>query len=289
MSMKLVMKYWLNWREISGKASTPEELIALLAKYTRKGLLIACGRLTVEFSYGPEGKTVAEDEITKELIPRLFPSDVAMRVKRAFEDDRVIFFQGQLRYIAAAVTRLPNDENLPEIENHKIGELLLRAAELMMFEAPRPANPMDVLANRIVKLVPFYEIDPPTDPLDQFMRFYIMLTVNIPRLASKGPLKFDVPAEFEKVFGFTLENYESFMFALLMHAMVERNNRKANIDPPSPVGPYWLKTTTLSEETIHKVLATVSFSLDQMKQKESYGFADFTFLRDQPYLRDGEH
>jgi len=260
MARRPVMKYWLNWGEISGKAGTSEELTALLAKYARKGLLIACGRLTVEFNYGPEGKTVAKDELTKQFINRLFPSDIVAKVNKAFEHDRVIFFQGQLRYIAAAVTRLPYVENLPEIENHEIGELLLRAAELMVFKAPKPANPMDALANTIVEFVPFYEIDPPTDPLDQLMRFYIMLTVNIPRLASKGPLKFDVAAEFEKVFGFTLGDYENFMFSLLLHAMLERENRQANIDPPSPVGPYWLKTTTLSEETIHKVLATVSFS-----------------------------
>jgi hypothetical protein len=65
----------------------------------------------------------------------------------------------------------------------------------MVFKAPKPANPMDALAYTIVEFVPFYGIDPPTDPLDQLMRFDIMLTVNIPRLASKGPLKFDVAAE----------------------------------------------------------------------------------------------
>ena len=50
------MKYWLNWGEISGKAGTAEEFREVLGKYARKGLLIACGRLTVEFNYGPEGK-----------------------------------------------------------------------------------------------------------------------------------------------------------------------------------------------------------------------------------------
>src|ERR1700739_2736407 len=167
MAGRPVMKSWLNWGEISGKAGTSEELTELLAKYSRKGLLIACVNLTVGFNYGPEGKTTANDEITKGFINHLFTPEMAARVKKAFEHDRVIFFQGQLRYIAAAVTRLPYIENLPEIENHEIGELLLRAAELMVFKAPKPTNPMDALANTIVELVPFYEIDPPTDPFDQ--------------------------------------------------------------------------------------------------------------------------
>jgi len=250
------MKYWLNWGEISGKAGTAEEFREVLGKYAPKGLLIECGRLTVEFNYGPEGKTVAKDAITKQFIPRLFPPDLAARVKWEFEHDRVIFFQGQPRYIAAEVTRLPAVDDLPEIENHEIGELLLRAAELMMFKPPRQAAPMDALASRIAEFVPFYEIDTPTDPFDQLMRIYIMLAVNIPRLASKGPLQFDVPAEFEKVFGFSLTDYTNFMFSLLLHAMMERDARQANADPPSPVGHYWLKKTTLTEETIHKVLAT---------------------------------
>ncbi len=284
------MKYWLNWGEISGKAGTAEEFREVLGKYARKGLLIACGRLTVEFNYGPEGKTVANDAITKQFVPRLFPPDLAARVKLAFEHDRVIFFQGQLRYIAAEVTRLPVVDDLPEIENHEIGELLLRAAEIMMFQPPRPAVPMDALASQVAEFVPFYEIDTPTDPFDQLMRIYIMLAVNIPRLASKGPLQFDVAAEFEKVFGFSLADYTNFMFSLLLHAMVERDARQANADPPSPVGPSWRKKTTLSEETIHKVLATVAFSLDAITPpKEPHGYADFTFLRDNPYLRDGEH
>lgn len=284
------MKYWLNWGEVGGKAGTAEEFREVLGKYARKGLLIACGRLTVEFNYGPEGKTVANDEITKQSIPKLFPPDLAAKVLSAFEHDRVIFFQGQLRYIAAEVIRLPAVDDLPEIENHEIGELLLRAAEIMVFQPPRPADPLDALASQVAEFVPLYEIDTPTDPFDQLMRMYIMLAVNIPRLASKGPLQFDVATEFEKAFGFSLADYTNFMFSLLLHAMIERDARQANADPPSPVGPYWLKQTTLSEETIHKVLATVSFSLDELtSSKEPHGYADFTFLRDNPYLRDSEH
>jgi hypothetical protein len=287
-----VMKYWLNWRDVSGVPSTVEDLRTLLSKYSRQSLLIACSRLSVELNFGAEGKTVASDALTKKFIPVLFPPELAAKVNLAFQHDRVIFFQGQLRYIAAEATRIPcaaHDEP-PAIENYELGELLLRAAEIMMLKLPRPSDPLDALASSVAEFVPVYEIDTPTDAFDQLMRIYIMLTVNIPRLASKGPLKFDVAAEFEKVFGFSLTDYINFMFALLMHAMTDRDARQANTDPPSPVGPYWLKTTTLSEETIHKVLTTISFSLADMPPlKDPHGYADFTFLRDHPYIRDGEH
>jgi hypothetical protein len=55
MARRPVMKYWLNWGEISGKAGTSKELTALLAKYARKGLLIACGRLTAATTAGGGG------------------------------------------------------------------------------------------------------------------------------------------------------------------------------------------------------------------------------------------
>jgi hypothetical protein len=56
-----------------------------------------------------------------------------------------------------------------------------------------------------------------------------MLTVNIPRLASKGPLKFDVAAEFEKIFGFSLADHTKFMSALLMHAMTDHDARQDTV------------------------------------------------------------
>lgn len=93
MARRPVMKSWLNWGEINGKAGTAEEFREVLGKYARKGLLTACARLTVEFNYGTEGKTVAKDEITKQLIPRLFPPGLAAKVMLAFEHDRVSSFK----------------------------------------------------------------------------------------------------------------------------------------------------------------------------------------------------
>lgn len=84
---------------------------------------------------GPPNK-----KLTAKYIPFLFLPGLVPRVRKAHELDRVIFFQGQLRAIAAEVTRLPPmpDENLPAIENHQLGELMLPAAELLMAVHPRP-------------------------------------------------------------------------------------------------------------------------------------------------------
>jgi hypothetical protein len=281
------MKSWLNWAEVSGKAGTIEELRTLLSKYSPSSVLVACSQISVHLNYGPEGKTTPENELTEQYIPFLFPSALAARVKEAHELDRVIFFQGQLRYIAAEMMRLSPmpDETLPPIENQEIGELLLRAAELLIAVHPKPTDPMDAIANLVVQFVPVYELDSPTDPFTQLMRIYIMLTVCIPRLAAKGSLAFDVAAEFEKVFGFPLKLYINFMFLIMMHATIQRDELQLKKQTISPLGPHWLSTTNLKPATIHQVLATVSFNLAAMKvPKKPHGFADFTLLRANPYF-----
>jgi hypothetical protein len=283
------MKHWLNWRDVSGTQSTIEDFRAMISKYPRTSLLLACSELSVHLNFGPEGETNASKELTEKWIPFLFKLTIAARVKVAFDKGRVIFFQAQLRFIAAEVTRLTPApaETLPPIENEDLGELLLRAAELLVFVHPKPGDPLDALANLAVQFVPVYEINSPSDPFTQLMRIYIMLTVNIPRLTAKGPLKFDVAAEFERASGFSLQIFMNFMFAILMHATIQRDSLHTENQSINPLGPIWLKTTTLSPETIHQVLSTMSFTLASMVHpKKPHGFADFTFLRDTPYFRD---
>jgi hypothetical protein len=281
------MKYWLNWRDVSGTPSTVDDLRTLLSKYSRSSLLLACSQLSVHLNYGPEGKTTPSKELTEKYIPFLFPPALTAKVKTAHDQDRVIFFQGQLRFICAEATRLDSvpDETLPPIENHELGELLLRAAELLMFPHAKPTDPLDAAANLVAQFVPVYELDSPTDPFTQLMRMFIMLTVNIPRLTAKGSLPFDVAAEFEKVFGFPLKLYINFMFLLMMHATIQRDELHEKNQATTPLGPLWLKNSTLTPETIHQVLSTVSFTLASMATvKEPHGYADFTFLLDNPYF-----
>lgn len=281
------MKHWLNWRDVSGTPSTIEDFRTLISKYPRTSLLMACSELSVHLNFGPEGETSASKELTEKWIPFLFKPTISARVKKAFDLDRVIFFQAQLRFVSAEVMRLTPapDEMLPPIENNDLGELLLRAAELLVFVHPKPDDPLDALANLAVQFVPAYEIDPPSDPFTQLMRIYIMLKVNIPRMAAKGPLKFDLADEFERAFGFPLQAYINFIFALLMHATIQRDALHHDNQTISPLGPIWLKTTTLSPDTIHQVLSTVSFTLAAMiPPKKPHGYADFTFLRDHPYF-----
>jgi hypothetical protein len=136
------MKYWLNWADVGGSPSTIEDFRALLAKYSPTSVLVACAKISVHLNYGPDGKTTPTEELTEKCIPFLFPPVLAAKVKVAHDHDRVIFFQGQLRFIAAEVTRqepMPAD-SLPLIENLELGELFLRAAELLMAVHPKPTD-----------------------------------------------------------------------------------------------------------------------------------------------------
>jgi len=81
------------------------------AQISPKFTLRACARLSVLFNYGPDagttdaGTTASEKAIVK-WTPLLFPTALVSRIKILASRKRVIFFQAQLRYLAAEVVRL---------------------------------------------------------------------------------------------------------------------------------------------------------------------------------------
>ncbi len=94
-----------------------------------------------------------------------------------------------------------------------LGELMLRAGELLYEPHPKPTDELDVLANLISQFLPIYEMDSPTEAFITFLRFHIFLTINIPRLPPELRT-FDIASLFEKRFGFPLDKYAHFIFAL---------------------------------------------------------------------------
>src|ERR1019366_10665231 len=112
---------------------TLNEFRSVLCQYPRSALLIACARLSMIFNYGPDAETAANEETTAKWIPTLFPPSLVTRVKTFASQGRVIFFQGQLRYLAAEVTRLEqaHEEDSTVVPDTVLGGLLLAAAELL--------------------------------------------------------------------------------------------------------------------------------------------------------------
>ena len=282
------MRTWVPWSElVQAPRGTLDEFHALLQKYPRSSLLRICARLSVFFNYGPDAGTTAKEDAVAYWIPALFPAQLVPKVQDLLAKKRVIFFQAQLRYLAAETIRLkePHAEDGSVVPNVAIGELLLRAGELLYENHEKPADELDRLANLISQFLPIYEIDSPTEAFIQFLRFYIMLTVNIPRLPAESKT-FDVKAEFEKLFGLSLETYCDFIFFFSMHAMIVRNHKSkdAAIDCGVRVGTF--QNMKAPGDIIEKMFDNVSFSLDKLAaQKIASGYADFEFLRDRPYFK----
>lgn len=288
MPKQIKLTKWVPWCEFAGTTrGTLDEFRALLRKFRASSLLIACARLSVAFNFDARGGTAADFERAKKWIPTLFPSDHIVRAFKYVEQERMIFFQAQLRYLAAEVVRLepPPPESLPPAENNDLGELLLRAGELLYVPHPQPTDSFDQIANLLARFLPAYEIDVPTDPFLPLIRFYIFLTINIPRLPD-WTSKFDVEAEFEKLFNIPLKTYCQFVFAFLTHAMNERSNRPLNVLIDAGIRASWFGKTNLSADLVERIFETVSFSLDKLPSKTvPAGYADFDFLRDNPYFR----
>jgi hypothetical protein len=282
------MRTWVPWSELAQQPrGTLDEFRALLRKYPRSSLLRICARLSVFFNYGPDAGTTANEDAVAYWIPALFPPLLVPRVQNMLANNRTIFFQAQLRFLAAETIRLtePHDEGGSVVPNVAIGELLFRAGELLYEQHVKPTEELDRLANLISQFLPIYEIDSPTEAFIQFLRFYIFLTINIPRLPAE--LKtFDVEAEFEKQFGFPLKTYCEFIFFFSMHAMIVRGKKSKDAAMDCGMRLATFQNMKAPAEMIEKMFENVSFSLDTLKdQKVPSGYADFEFLRDWPYFR----
>jgi len=290
------MRVWMTWSELTnGPRTTTEELQAQLAKYPKTSILIACTKLSVGLGYGPDACTVPPDNVADLHIPIVFPPSLVPRVNRWFhQEGRVPFFNGQLRYLAAETIRLQPLHPVPEIpengpENDQFGELLLKSGELLDKKHTFVEGGLDGYANIAAEFLPTYEIASATDPLFGFLRFYIWLMKIIPRIPT-NLLKFDLEAEFQKVFPFSVVTYAEFIATFALHALQERQTQTYDKPIDATLRKSWFKKTSIPEAALEQMFETVSFSLDKMpKPKDTLGYGDFEFLKDRPYfLFNGE-
>jgi hypothetical protein len=294
MPAKVKWKTWLPWCELSGtERGTPEEFQSLLRRYRRSSLLVACARISVALNFGPDGGTPAEMKRAAAWVPTLFPPALVPNVQAMLAAGRIIFFQSQLRYMASELLRLDPapDETLPAIEDHELGEILLRAGELL-YTPPatfsEELNKLDKLANELAQFLPIYEIDLPTDPFLPLLRFYIFVTVNVARLPEADKL-FDVYEEFERAFGISLKIYYELVFAFVIHARNERDNQATNSAVNAGLAASWFSRTTVPPSVLEPIFALVSFTLENPPPAiVPIGYADFEILKRQPYFRYAE-
>lgn len=290
------MRVWMTWSELTESPHvTKEQFQAQLAKYPKSSILIACTKLSVGFGYGPDACAVPPDHVVDLHIPILFPPSLVLHVKRWFHQERRIpFFNGQLRYLAAETIRLQPLHPVPEVpengpENDQFGELMLKSGELLYKKHAVVEDELDGYANIAAEFGPVYEITSATDPLFSFLRFYIWLTKIIPRIPP-NLLKFDLEAEFQKLFPFSIVTYAEFIAVFALHALQERQTQTYDKPIDATLRKGWFRNTSIPEGTIERMFETVSFSLDNMPNpKETLGYGDFEFLRDRPYfLFNGE-
>ena len=286
------LRTWVTWSELVRQPRTTlEEFKALLSKHPRAGFLIACAKMSVGFDYGPDARTVPSDETLARLIPHLLPPELVQRVNWFANQKRIIFFQGQLRYLAAEVIRLKPSppEDIPGPENQELGEFMLRAGELLYKPHVVVQDKLGAMANLAAEFLPTYELDSPTDPMFVFLRFYIFLWIIIDRLPLHLRL-FDVEKEFQKHFPFPLITYAEFIAAFALHATQERNSKNYQAPIDATLRKSWFKNANISQDLIDKMFDSVSFSLDNLPEpKDTLGYGDFEFIRDRPYfLHNGD-
>ena len=230
---------------------------------------------------------MASDEAISRWVPELFPPPFVPRVLALAKQGRIIFFQGQLRYLAAEVLRLPKIDTEDEtfFPDVLLGPLLLCAAEMLYTPQPPETEDLDKMASLVAMFLPVYEIDSLVEPFMLFTRFYIFLTICIPRLP-EHLRTFDPYAEFEKAFKFPLKRYYLVVFTYMMHGVMQRSKELRGDSLGVTISRNWFKHTNLTDAQIDQLFDAVSFTLAKLPDAKSpIGFADFEFLRDNPYFR----
>jgi hypothetical protein len=258
------LKAWMTWSELTESPRlTKEDFQTQLAKYPKSSILIACTKLSVGFGYGPDACSVPEDQIANLHIPIVFPAALVPRVNLwVHQKDRIPFFNGQLRYLAAETVRLQSPHPVPEIpengpQNDQYGELMLKSGELLYKKHVILQDELDIYANLAAEFSPTYEITSATDPMFSFLRFYIWLTKIVPRI-SGNLLKFDLEAEFQKLFPFPIITYAEFIATFAMHAVLERQTQTYDKPIDATLRKRWFKSTNVPEATIERMFETVS-------------------------------
>ncbi len=284
------MRLWLSWTVLTQtpKRLTLEDYRHVIELFQRSRILIACARLSAVFRFGPDAVTAAEKTVTAEWIPKLFPPSFVAAVQQYAAGDWVIFFQGQLRYLAAEALRSKTtiQEGDPQpMPNNVLGQMLLGSAELLYKPHVQMTESLEVMVTFAGEFLPTYEINTPNDAFMLFIRFYIYLTVIIPRLP-RHLKTFDVWKEFEDVFGFPLQRYYLFINAIVMHALMDRSEKPPGAPLGGSLSKQWFSNTNLTDAQVEQLFDTVSFRLSNLPDTQpAHGYADFEFLRDNPYLR----
>jgi hypothetical protein len=282
---------WLTWSElVNSQRITAEHFKNLLAQYPKSSILIACAKISVCFKFGPDALTVPDDAVADLHIPILFPPALVPAVRWwLHKEKRFPFFNAQLRYLAAETIRMQVESPVAEIptngpQNDQFGELMLKSGELLYQPHVIVEDELDGYANIVAEFLPSFEFGLKNDPLFTFLRFYIWLTVIIPRIPPQL-LKFDLQTEFGKLFPFQIITYAEFIAAFALHALLERQNQTYDKPVDAALRKRWFNNSSLPPRMIEDMFDTVSFSLDKMPEpKETLGYGDFEFLKDRPYF-----
>lgn len=129
------LRTWINLQEVTGgPRTTKEDFRAAISQFPTSGWLITVARLSILFKFGVDANTVASLETTMHFAPEMFHPALRNRVSQLAASGRPMFFQGQLRYLAAEAMRLDPQPPLNGriIPDSILGPILLGAGEWLM-------------------------------------------------------------------------------------------------------------------------------------------------------------
>jgi hypothetical protein len=278
------IKTYVKFQQVRGCKSTHDELIDSLTKYDLNWMLCFLGGMNLTL-FGPEHDKI--EALQNDFVNRFIAEDIQDEVRRLGGQ---VFHRAQLLFLMCEAIQYCPDRPSEEFHTYlstEIGDLCLMANDHVHLTITEPAQTptMDRLT-LILNFIPIVEAHAYRNPLLKLARVRKM-TADIAPLYENSKSFFDLPEEFQKATGISLQTFEALMAASIT-ITASTNKTELHGYVPKPISISIFDRYGLDSEMRDSFFRLISASTDEFrekcKQSPSRLLYDHTILRDRPYL-----
>lgn len=275
---------YLLAKELTGRATTQEEFVKRLGRFSRSSVIRLCSIINMLLS---KWAGDYDFEAHAKLVRSFFPPRIAAAM---IGSGRLAFHRHQLLFVAQESLRHCG-ENAREVRGRYwggFGAVLLMASELLYSQLPPGETPSEELAKKICQILPDMEANGLQSYQIKIARSYATTSRFIDSFRAE-PNFFDVPALFEAASGIPLETFQALLFGSVSR-FTKLDELKASQNPADFAVPEnWFTRTAVPPNQITRFFEYASSDAENFATTvhDKNPFAnDFTIFRDKPLFSE---
>lgn len=294
------MRTYATFKEMHGYQSTLEDLINKLRLFSRSSVLFACSVTGIMLKLWKGSDW--EKDLYASTIDEVFEPLRADWYKFAFRagEQELVFHRRQLLLLMKlAVEHCPeNGHDFMRATRGVFGTILLMANDQFHFGLlPDPAatdlDEYDKVSRLLAEFIPIVEYAASEWPI-RITRSHLLMTRYTQQLRNHVDF-IDVPAEYQRLSGLELMDYEALTFGLMARIteMINLHTLRQNAEV-AVIRPENFGTTSVPRTTIDTFLREVSITYQNLlaainrakANKRDFGNNDFTEFRKHPLITE---